>query len=233
MRIDTNIILALDTFAKENNLSKMKLAERLGVSGATITKWHRVGSGITNDRWDTQIFPIIKEYLPKERLFIDDAGVERYSSSAAKQSRYFFEAKYLPVKVPVFTLDEISSYDDTLDSITQYAQTTGVDTVEFRPKTPQRVPSVFALSTNDNRLTNFPFKSMVMFASAGDRPKDNSLVIVRPFNGTAFVGEYKRDVLNFTITEVGGSRTVSGAVAQAKKLINWIFPVLYTEVVTF
>ena len=233
MRIDTNIVLAIDEFAKANKLSKQKLAERLGVSGATITKWHRVGSGIVNSRWNNQLFPLLKAYLPKERIYIDDAGVERYSSTTAKQSNYFFEPKYVPVKVPIFTLDMISDYDDTLDSITQYAQNNGADSVEFRPKSSQRVSSVFAVSIQDTRLSNFPFKTMTLFVSSGDRPQDSGLVLVRPIKGKAFVGEYKRDLQNFSITEIGGTQSVSGEIAQAKQLISWVFPVLYTEAVTF
>lgn len=233
MRIDTNIILALDAFAKENKLSKMKLAEKLGVSGATITKWHRVGSGIVTSRWDNQLFQLLKPYLPKERIYIDDAGVERYSSVTSKQSTYFFEPKYIPVKVPAFTMDEISCYDDTLDSIMQFAQNTGVENVEFRPKSSQRVSSVFAIKSDNNRLTNFPFKSLTLFVSSSDRPLDSGLVLVRPINGTVFVGEYKREGQNFTVTEIGGSQSISGEVTKAKRFISWIFPVLYTEAVTF
>jgi len=234
MRIDSNIIMALDAFAKQHKLTKKQLAEHFGVSGATMTKWHRVGAGITNLRWNSQVFDALKPYLPKERIYVDDAGVERYSSQIQKQSKYFFEAKYVPVKVPVFTLDSISGYDDTLESIAQYAIGVSTEMLEYRPKGPQLTSSVFALRIENASAWTFPPAKMVIaFVSAGERPLDVGLVICRPVNGKAFMGEYKRDGANFTITDIATAKSITGAVAQAKQLISWIYPVLYMEVVTF
>ena len=234
MRIDTNIVVALDSFAKANKLTKKGLADYFAVSGATVTKWHKVGSGITGYRWDNDLFPKLKPYLPQERIYIDDAGIERYSSTTEKQSKYFFEPKYIPIRVPLFTLETISGYDDTLDSITQYAQGITSEMVEYRPKSKQRASSVFAIRlSGSNVLVNFPATVTTAYVSAGDRPLDCGLVVCRPVNGTAFVAVYRRDGSNFTISEIGGTQKITGSVAQAKQLIGWIYPVLYTESVTF
>ena len=236
MRIDSNIVMALDAYARANKLTKKQLAEQFGVTGATLTKWHRVGAGITNLRWNTQVFDAIKPYLPKERLYVDDAGVERYSSTLSKQSKYFFEAKYVPANVPVFTLDSISGYDDTLESITQYSVAASNEMIEYRPKGSHRTSSVFAVRIDDaSEMMKFPAAAggTVAFVSAGDRPLDVGLVICRPVNGKAFFAEYRREGANFAITEIGGTKKITGAVAQAKQFITWIYPVLYMEVVTF
>ena len=133
MKIDSHIVAAIDKYIEDHGITYEEFAHRQGVSCAAITKWRKVGNGMTANRW-TKLFPLLQKYLPQDRIFIDDAQKEQYSSAAANQSSYVFEPKYVPLMVPVFSLDQISTDDDTLESVTQLGARLKAKKAEYRPK---------------------------------------------------------------------------------------------------
>ena len=232
MKIDSYIVRAIEKYIAENGISYEEFAKQQGVSCASITKWRKVGNGISEQMWE-KIFPLLKKYLPKDRFFINDAQKEQYSSATHHQSAYFFEPKYVPLMVPVFSMEQIATYDDTLESVTQFGIRLNAKRAEYRPKHAEK-SSVFAVALADNAMAPvFPEKT-TLFVCAGERPADAGLVLALPVGGKAILGTYTRHGGSFSIASPDGHGTsVEGKVADAKKLLNWIFPVLYYEVVTF
>lgn len=234
MKVDSHIVNAINSLIADQKISFEELANRLGVSGATITKWRKVGNGITRMRW-SELFPMIRKYLPKDRLYIDDAGKEQYSSAAAKQSSYFFEPKYVPLMVPSFSLSQIAAYDDTLESVTQLGERLRVPMSEYRPKHKEK-SSIFAIHLDDDLLAPVFPKRTTMFVCGGERPVSGGQVVVLAAGAKQpIIGTYLRKETEFSVIPADGNpkHAISGKVTDAKKLITWIFPVLYYEVVTF
>lgn len=234
MKVDSHIAHAIDLFIAENKISAEEFSRQLGVSNASITKWRKVGNGITQIRWDA-LFPLLRKYLPKDRFYIDDAGKEQYSSAAAKQSAYFFEPKYIPQMVPTFSLEQIATYDDTLESVTQFGERLKVPMSEYRPKHKDK-SSIFAILLDNDALAPVFPKRTTLFVCAGERPVFGGQIVILPAGAKQpVIGQYIRKGAEFSVIPADGKpqHAVSGKVADAKKLITWVFPVLYYEVVTF
>ena len=232
MRIDSHIVRAIDQMVKDRKISFEDFAREQGCSPAAITKWRKVGNGITSARWE-KLFPLIKKYLPKDRIYIDDAQRERYSSATEHQSSYVFEPKYVPLMVPVFTLEQIAGYDDTLESVTQYGIELKARLAEYRPKHKEK-SSVFAVSLTDNALAPVLPDKTTMFVCAGERPENGGLIVaLLKGSDKPLVGRYARIADRFAVKSLNGEILADGIVADAKNTLTWIFPVLYYEVVTF
>ncbi|MDD3165299.1 MAG: hypothetical protein PHS97_05530 [Oscillospiraceae bacterium] len=231
MRIDSNIVSAIEAYLSENRIGYVEFSEGMGVSAAAITKWRKVGNGITKSRWE-QIFPLIKKYLPTDRIYIDDAGHEQYSSATAKQSSYFFEPKYIPIKVPTFSLKQLEEYDDTLESVAQLGNRLKTQSSEYRPKHPEK-SGVFAVVMADNDCDPVLPKGAKLFVCAGERPITGGMVVAKPINGMPFVGKYNKSGNVFSISKLAGEDNIGGETKDARNIISWVFPVLYYEVTTF
>lgn len=233
MKVDSHIAHAIDQLIAERKISNEEFSRSLGVSNASITKWRKVGNGITSMRWEV-LFPLIKKYLPKDRIFINDAGMEQYSSATAKQSSYFFDPKYIPLMVPTFSLQEIAAYDDTLESITQLGERLKSKLSEYRPKHKEK-SSIFAIQMADDKLAPVFPERTTLFVCAGERPASSGLVVMLTADKVPVIGQYSRQGDEFSVTPTDGNRKhfIRGKVADAKQMITWIFPVLYYEVVTF
>jgi len=231
MKVDSHIVHAIEQFMADKKIGCDDFAKSVGVSSAAVTKWRKVGCGITNMRWQ-MVFSMIRKYLPEERMYIDDAGREQYSSASAKQSSYFFEPKYIPLMVPTFTMNEIANYDDTLESITQFGARLKVGLSEYRPKHKEK-SSVFAISLSDDKLGPVLPNKTKLFVCAGERPSGEGMVAVLPVGQQPFIGKYKRTGDEFEITGVSSDRFLNGKVKDAKRIITWTYPVLYYEVITF
>ena len=230
MKVDSHIVRAIEQYMAVGKLGCEDFARKVGVSNAAVTKWRKVGSGITQARWQV-VFPLIRTHLPEERIYIDDAGREQYSSAAAKQSAYFFEPKYIPLMVPKFSMEQIATYDDTLESITQFGARMNARLSEYRPKHKEK-SSVFSVQLTDDTYAPILPNNTTLFVCAGERPANGGLVVTLA-GGEAFIGIYHRDGDEFAITTTNGQKKVSGKVNDAKRLISWTYPVLYYEVVTF
>ncbi len=232
MKVDSNISRAIDSYLDDNNITAGAFARDMKVSPASVTKWRKVGSGINSVRWE-RLFPLLKMYLPAERIYIDDAGHERYSSATRHQSGYVFEPKYVPQMVPTFPLSDLSEFDDTLESVTQFGERRRASLSEYRPRHPV-AGGVFAVELTDDGLAPVLPAGSKLFASAGERPHDACVVVVNADGGRMMIGRYRRNGDQFSVLDIaGGPVLLSGAVNDARRLITWIFPVLYYEVTTF
>lgn len=232
MKVDSEISRAIDRYLHDNKLTYDDFSKLMKVSPACITKWRKIGNGITNHKWG-MIFPLIKKYLPADRIFIDDAGKEQYSSATLHQSSYVFEPKYIPLMVPTFQLAELADFDDTLESIIQFGERSKVKLSEYRPKHPD-MSGIFAIVVADNSLAPVLPEKTKLFACTGERPNDGCLVVANSANGKPVIGRYKRSKSNFYVSSVIDDKDlISGEIKDARNIITWIFPVLYYEVVTF
>lgn len=233
MKVDSEISRAIDRYLNENELNYKELSHKMGVSPACITKWRRVGNGITPTKWEI-LFPMIKKYLPESRIFIDDSGREQYSSATEHQSSYVFEPKYLPQMVPIFRLDRLKGFDNTLESIIQFAKKNSSGLSEYRPKH-SNISGVFSVDIDDNSLAPVIPAKTRLFACTSERPHNDGLVIANPTSADiAIIGRYIRNGSQFFIHSVCDNTVLlSGETTDARALIVWIFPVLYYEVTTF
>lgn len=233
MKVDTGIVKAIDTYLEKNSIGYRDFADSLGISPAAITKWRKVGNGITPARWKT-LFPLIRPYLPEDRIYLDDLGHEQYSSNSTHQSDYVFEPKFIPIMVPAFHIADLEKYDDTLDSVTQFGVKLKAPLMEYRPKHKDK-SNVFALVLNDDQFGPVLPKNTRLFVCANERPVNGSLVVVMPHGQRPMIGTYSRTGDSYAISEITGNRSkhIAGKTRDARNAILWVFPVLYYEVVTF
>ena len=231
MKVDSNIVKAIELYVKNNTDGFVDFAQKFGISPAALTKWRKVGSGITNKKWQ-QLLPLIRKYLPDDRFYIDDAGNEQYSSVTAKQSSYYFEPKYIPIMVPTFTPEQLSDYDDMLESITQYGANLKVKTSEYRPKHQQKT-SIMAVKIDSKDFEPMLPANSTLFVCTGERPHDNCIVIAKLVSGDIIIGKYNRSSNDFTIRDFSSGELLQGTASDVRSIITWIFPVLYYEVITF
>lgn len=233
MKVDTGIVKAIEAYLEENQIGYRDFSEKMGLSPAAITKWRKVGNGITPMRW-RKLFPLIKPYLPKDRIYIDDAGHEQYSSNSEHQSGYVFEPKFIPIMVPTFTLEQIAKFDDTLESVMQFGTKNKAPMVEYRPKHADK-SNVFAVTVDDDSMMPILPKGSRLFVCASERPVDGRLVVAMPLGKKPLIGTYSRTGDFFAINEITGdkSKHIVGKARNARLILSWIFPVLYYEVVTF
>lgn len=232
MQVDSNIVKALDKYLRDNQIMAMDLASSLGVSPATITKWRKIGNGITDQKWDV-LFPLLKKYLPVERIYINTAGVEQYSSAVQKESAYSFDPKYVPAMIPLFSTDDLAEYDNMLESATQFGKRTQAKQIEYRAKHPNK-QGVFALKVGNNDLAPVLPENSTLFACTSDTPISGNIVIFKTTDNTVRIGRYEQNNSNFRIMAVGGNKQIAtGKISEARTIIAWVFPVLFYEVVTF
>ena len=233
MKVDSEISRAIDRYLLENELTYEEFSRRIGVSPACITKWRKVGNGISSIKWQT-LFHVIKQYLPESRIFIDDSGKEQYSSATEHQSSYVFEPKYLPQMVPIFQINRLKGFDNTLESIVQFAKKNSSGLAEYRPKH-SNISGVFAVDIDDNSLAPVIPEKTRIFACTSERPRNGGLVIANPTSAdVTLVGRYCRNGSQFSIHSVCDNTVLlSGETTDARSIIEWIFPVLYYEVTTF
>ena len=229
MKVDSEISRAVERYLHENELTYEEFSRRMGVSPASITKWRKVGNGITSIKW-AALFPLIKKYLPEDRIFIDDSGKEQYSSATEHQSSYVFEPKYLPQMVPIFQLDSLKGFDNTLESVIQFAKKNSSGLSEYRPKH-SNISGVFAVDIDDNSLAPvIPAKTRI-FACTSEKPHNNGLVIANPASAdVAIIGRYSRNGSQFFIHSVCDNTVLlSGETTDARALIVWIFRFFTTK----
>ena len=232
MKIDTNIVKAVEKYLQDHQIGAMDLARILKVSPATMTKWRKIGNGITEAKWDI-LFPMIQKYLPAERIFINDAGVAQYSSAVPKESTYFFDPRYVPAMVPIFNAEQLSGYDNMLESVMQFGKHCKAKTIEYRAKH-QNKQGVFALKVGNNDLAPVLPENSTLFACTSDTPVSGNMVIFKTTDNTVRIGRYEQNNYNFRIMAVGGNKQIAtGKISEARTIITWVFPVLFYEVVTF
>ncbi|MGE4300868.1 MAG: hypothetical protein AB7F40_04605 [Victivallaceae bacterium] len=230
MKIDSHIVRAIEKFLSQSGTNYVEMAERIGVTPAAVTKWRKVGSGVAPERWSI-LFQMIKQYLPQDRIFIDDAGNEQYDSNTEHVSNYVFSPKFVPMMVPVFSIDQLSEYDDKLESTNELGIRTKTKMAECYPSR-QVHGTIIALELAGRNYYGAEIgRRTTMFATTGEKPKDGGIVIVRPTSGAPIVGEYKKTGDAFTVRDMFRPDVeISGSVNNPSSVFMWIFPVMYYTV---
>ena len=233
MKIDSFIVTAQKEYIRDKKMLLQDYAAEMEISPCCVTKWSKVGNGITDAKWK-KLFPKIKEYLPKDRIYIDDSGNERYVSATEHVSEYVFEPKYVPAMVPIIPFRQVVRFDNTLDSVMQFGQRIGADMVEYRPKHPNK-SGVMAVKIEDCLFDPvLPLNTTLFIGTGGEMIVDGCLVIAKDVNNEVFIGKYSKRRDQFAVTDLMSKKPlIVGEIESPRKFIDWIFPVLYYEVVTF
>lgn len=232
VRVDTNIVNAIDEYLASVQCDYQDLARKIGVAPASITKWRKVGNGITEAKWKC-LFPIIKPFLPSERIYIDDSGSEQYSSTIGGTPAYTFEPKYIPTMIPNIEIDALAEYDNMLESIVQFGERINAEEIEYRPKH-SNVAGVFAVTLTGKQCEPVLPKGAVLYACTSETTRSNVISLVKTNDNKVFVARYQLMNGKFALLNVTNNKPIiCEKIIDARKIIQWIFPVLYYEVVTF
>ena len=232
VRVDTNIVNAINEYLASVQGDYIDVARNVGVSPAAITKWRKVGNGITDSKWK-KLFPIIRPFLPKERIYIDDAGCEQYSSTIANTPTYTFEPKYIPTMVPNVPFENLADFDNMLESMVQFGKRIGANEVEYRPKHSD-VNGIWATTIPDKRYAPVLPEDAVLYVCTSETPRTNRIVVVKIHDNNVFIARYQLMNGKFALLDIVTDKPIlCEKIADARKIIQWIFPVLYYEVVTF
>ena len=232
VRVDSHIVEAIDEYLASVQGDYQDVARIVGVSPAAITKWRKVGNGITDSKWK-KLFPHIRPFLPKERIYIDDTGCEQYSSTIANAPTYTFEPKYIPTMIPNVPFGNLEDYDNMLESIVQFGKRIGAKEVEYRPKHSD-VSGIWATSIPDKRYAPVLPEDAMLYVCTSETPRSNRMVIVKTHDNNVFVARYQLMTGKFALLDIVTDKPIlCEKIADARKIIQWIFPVLYYEVMTF
>jgi transcriptional regulator with XRE-family HTH domain len=237
IKVDSNIVSAINKLVDSQGITLTGLAERLGVSSSTLTKWRRVGCGITEGKW-AKLFALIRDYLPEERIYIDDAGKPQYSSTVQRVSSYFFEPKFVPQTVPLFELRQLTELNLKIETATQFGTRTGLDMVEYRPRH-ALMTDVIAVIIRDDDLAPVLPNGTMLFVCTGQVPKNGGIVICwRQGAKKPLVGRYARNSGRVTVSSLldfkGEDKPlVQAAEADVDEAFAWIMTVLNYEVIVF
>lgn len=231
-RVDSAIATAIREYMISRNIDQQQLAREMGVSNPCITKWLKVGSGITDQKWQV-LFPRIKRFLPKNNIYINDAGEENYSSSVKGVSSYIFEPKYTPAMVHMIPMSALTDFDNIITSVTQFGRDIAAKKVAYHAKHSGK-DSVLAVQVDSDAFAPVIPENTTLFVCA-DAPHVRSLVVVRLNDGTVTLAKYSVDAdRQFALLDIKTEKPFAICkIASARQLISWIFPVLYYEVVTF
>ncbi len=225
MRIDINISNAIDRLLLDRHITAAAFAKELGISEAALVKWRRPGNGITGRMWQA-LYPKIKKYLPQERIFIAQNGEEHYSSlnETCKSGNPYYEPKFIPQLVPIFTESDLLAYLPLVQSVEQYARLHNLQRTEYRPRIAgcggmfcYELPQPCAGMPSGARL----------FISSEAKPKNGCMALAIDNGGKIHVGLYTADNSMFNI---GG---VTGRLAQASTIVTMLCPVIMYEVITY
>lgn len=232
VRVDSNIVNAIDEYLASVQGEYQSIARSVGVSPASITKWRKIGNGITEAKWK-KLFPAIRPYLPKDRIYIDDAGCEQYSSTISSTPTYAFEPKYIPTMIPNIPFDMLSEYDNMLESMVQYGKRINAAEVEYRPKHSD-VTGIWATSINNKKYAPVLPEDAILYVCTSETPRTNRIAIVKTHDNDVIVVKYKLMADKFALLDIVTEKPIiCEKISDARKIIQWIFPVLYYEVVTF
>lgn len=229
MRVDENIAKAIEQYLIETNSTARELCKIVGISEPAMIKWRRPGKGIMPRNW-MLLFPLIKKYLPKDRIYLDENGEEQYSSTLeGTGGNPYFHPKFIPQMVPVFTLEQLSKFNTMIMTVEQYAVQLKSPRIEYRPREKGFGYGVFAFNVSFE--SSIIPKGALLFSSSEVRPKNNSIVLFADNTGKVKIGRYSIIADKFSIVSDDGK--IGGAIEKIREKISFIFPVLYYEVVTF
>lgn len=224
MNIDRYIKSAIDQYLLATESTAKQLSEKVGVSTVAVSKWRRMTSGINQVVW-LKLFPIIREYLPDDRLFIDSTGQTQYRSATGETPR---EDTAKAVFVPLFTLEQLGLFNK-LESVTSFAASCDItQKADYYPKHSSK-RDILAICVPDG-MGYIPPRT-TLFADALEYPVNGKLAVFRRVGSdVAELGVFKTDHKVFSILPVTGE-PITGESKLMHLQIFWIFPILYYEVI--
>jgi hypothetical protein len=232
VKIDSNIVTAIKDYVSSNQMELQQFAAEMNISGACVTKWMKVGNGITEQKWDV-LFPKIKQFLPKDRIYIDDSGSERYLSGTENISNYIFNPQYVPTMIHIVQLDKFADFDNLIQSVSQFGVDTGANTVEFRHKHSDKT-GIIAVQVDSSQYAPVLPENSTLYVCTSEAPKHDGVVVVKNSDCKVYIARYIKDGKQLSLNDINtGEPLATCNISEARKFIQWIFPVLYYEVVTF
>ena len=231
MKVDINIVNAIDQYLAANNIPQRDFAKRLGVSEATMVKWRRQGNGITGMRWAT-LYKFIKQYLPQDRIFISSNGEEHYSSlNDGRGGSPYFEPKFVPAMVPLFSTGNIEQYNgmEMVQSVEQFACQQQLPRVEYRPKV-SGCGGIFAYDL-PKAAAGIP-QGARLYISSEAKPKNGGITLaVSSADGRVALGIYT--VTGNTFTFATQPQSITGKLQDARTVFSVLLPVIMYEVICY
>lgn len=222
MKVDINIINAIDQYIATNHINQKAFAKLCGVSETTLVKWRRQGSGITPIRW-ARLFQLIRQYLPASRIFISASGEEKYSSLLEGSGRNdYFEPKFVPAMIPVLQPKDLVKYNAFVQNIEQFAFERDLPRIEFRPRV-QCAGGIFCYKLEESQA-GIPGGAF-LYASSEAKPRQGQLIIAVTADKKIIVGRYSIRRERFTIGEMNGN------VDSIRTQFLGLFPIIVYEVI--
>lgn len=227
--IDSHIVNAIKRYVEETKISQKTLAELCGVTPPAVINWRNEGSSIRENVW-ARLFPLIRSRLSDNLIGVDEDGHEYYMNQ--KDAKI---PKCECMFVPMFTEDEIESFVPSLDTPVKYAEAIGAQNVPFVPKTTNRLFSdMFCLCVGKSLSSRMMPEGTRVFASSRMNDFQKSSCSLARIDGKTEIVTHSKDGDETTFRRMSDdSVVVSGTLKQLSEHINWIFPVLYYEVVTY
>ena len=225
MRIDINIANAIERLLQDRHITARAFADEMEVSESTLVKWRRPGNGMTGRRWQA-LFPVIKKYLPQERIFVAQNGEEHYSSlnETASAGSQYFEPKYIPQMVPIFGQEDLTAYLPMVENVEQYAYDHNLPRTEYRPRL-AGCGGVFAYDL-PQPCAGMPTGAR-LYISSEAKPKNGCMAIAVDTSGKVAIGPYSSGDGIFNVAGI------TGRLAQASIMLTLLCPVIMYEVITY
>ncbi len=225
MKVDIGIATAINAYLATERMTARQLAKNIGVTEPTIVMWRRPGRGIT-DKWWQVIYPLIKPYLPKSRIYIASDGQEHYASAEDKAVKSYnaFGLDSAVINVPLLDEYALRSYVPMAESIEQFAVHACFPRLQHLNRL-AGCGGVFAYDLQESKC-GVP-QGAHLFASTEARPKNGCLVLGVRTGGEITLGKFYLEDGKVTY---GG---VSFPVGSLRELFTLFAPVLRYEVTCF
>ena len=222
MKVDINIVNAIDQYIATNHINQKEFAKICGVSETTLVKWRRQGSGITPIRW-ARLFKMIRQFLPASRIFVSASGEEQYSSLLEGSGRNdYFEPKFVPAMIPVLQPKDLLKYNAFVQNIEQFAFERDLPRIEFRPRV-QSAGGIFCYQLEETQ-GGIP-SGAYLYASTEAKPRQAQFVIAVTADKKIIVGRYSARCGRFNIGEMGGN------LDSIRTQLIGLFPIIVYEVI--
>lgn len=222
MIVDAHIVRALNQYLAANKMTQKSLSRQLNVGEATMVQWMKPGRGIAYKNW-ANLYPLIKRYLPKDRIYISATGDEEYSSMSEGKKQAFF----VPYVVPVMKPLNLLRYNAII-SVEQFAQKENLARVEYKPKI-AGIGGIFAYDL-DKAALGIPVGAR-LFVSSEAKPRENSIVLCTTISGEIVVGVFRTSGDTFEVDS--GERKFTGNLVEIYRKFGGIFPVISYEVICY
>ncbi|MEI8245581.1 MAG: S24 family peptidase [Lentisphaerota bacterium] len=233
MKVDSNIIAAINDYLSANEMPASDLAQKMNVKPPAIIKWRKIGCGITPPRWQ-KLFPLIKQYLPKDRIFINDAGKEEYQDTLAGVPDKYTAPRYIPAMIPIISIEDAGQYDSLVESFDSYAKSKSKESAEFHAK--KELPKgMFAIRLKDDSWMPSIPKNALVFVAGDEFPADGDMVMVKTKakHNNTILAIFKTGKA-ITLKPIANSLKITDEIkfekSEARKFIEWIGPVVCYEV---